>query len=157
MKKLYWLTLLLLLAAGTVFAQIRANSDVWVSADSINLKSSTWFFASNVGTVEYGDQVRVLQVSGNWAQVRPQANQSITGWISIGNLIDRRITRAGNVADLSETAHAGRAFNQEVENEYKASGNYNYADIDETEKLGVSEEELLRFITDGRLLTGEPR
>ena len=157
MKKFYWLTLIFLLAAGTVFAQLRANSDAWVSAEEINLKSSSGVFASNVGIVRYGAQVTVLQVSGNWAQVRTQASPVLTGWISTGNLSTRRITGAGSGATASEVALAGKGLDRETEDAYKASGNFNYADIDRMEQIVVSEEDLLRFITEGRLSTGGSR
>ena len=157
MKKFFWLTLILLLTAGTVFAQISANSNAWVSADSISLKSSAGFFASNVGVVAYGAQVSVLQVSGNWAQVRTQASPVVTGWISTGNLSSRRITGTGSGATASEVALAGKGFNQEVEDAYRTGRTLNYADIDRTERLGVSDDELLRFLRDGRLSTGEGR
>ena len=157
MKKTYWLIVFLVLFAGTLFAQISANSDAWVSVESANLKSSTWFFASNNGIVRYGNQVRVLQVSGNWAQVQTQATPRLTGWISTNNLVTRRITGTGSGVTASETAQAGRGFNRDVENAYRANSTLNYGDVDRMEMLEIGEQELLGFLRDGRLTTGESR
>ena len=154
MKKALIFSVLVLLIAGTVFAQVRSGQTVWVSAKTVDLKSSTGFFASNVGAVQYGDEVSVLQVTGNWAQVRRGA--SLTGWMSSANLSTKRIASTGSTssASASEVALAGKGFSQEVENTYKTSGDLNYADVDRTEALTVSRDELYRFVTDGRLAQG---
>jgi uncharacterized protein YgiM (DUF1202 family) len=155
MKKIMVVFLLFLLVAGALSAQITRGATAWVSVKSVALKSSTWFFAVNRGTVNYADQVTVLQVSGNWAEVRSASN--ITGWIAVSNLSARRIVASatGSTATAAEVAQAGKGFNQEIENAYKAEGELNYADVDRTEQLVVSDEDLLRFINEGRLTGGE--
>jgi len=157
MKKLLFLSLLVLLLTGALSAQITRGSTVWVSVRSIALKSSTGFFASNRGTVNYGDQVSVLQVSGNWAEVRSSANSSLTGWIAQSNLSTKRIvpSATGSTATTAEVAQAGKGFNAEVESSYKSDGSYNYDDVDRTEAITVTNDELYAFITDGRLTLGE--
>ena len=150
MKKLLAFSIFVLLIVGTVTAQISRGGTAWVSAKTVTLKSSTGFFANNVGTVSYGAEVSVLQVSGNWAQVR---SGSLTGWMSTGNLSAKRIVSSGSTssASASEVALAGKGFNQEVENTYKTDGNLNYADVDRTEAITVTQEELFSFIQEGRL------
>ena len=159
MKKLFSATVLVLLIAGFAHAQISRGGTAWVSAKTVTLKSSTWFFASNRGTVSYGDEVSILQVSGNWAEVRSTGNASVSGWMSSGNLSAKRVIAASgsSSASASEVALAGKGFNQEVENTYKAGGNLNYADVDRTEAIAVSQEDLYRFVTEGRLAAGENR
>jgi hypothetical protein len=154
MKKLLAFSVFILLIAGTVTAQISRGGTAWVSAKTVTLKSSTGFFASSRGTVSYGTEVSVLQVSGNWAEVRSTANASLTGWMSTGNLSAKRIASSGSAssASASEVALAGKGFNQEVENTYKTTeGNLNYADVDRTEAITVTQEELFNFIQEGRL------
>jgi hypothetical protein len=155
MKRFIGLLFLFLLAAGALSAQISRGGTAWVSAKSVALKSSTWFFATNRGTVNYADQVSILQVSGNWAEVRSASN--VTGWIAVSNLSARRIVASatGSTDTAAEVAQAGKGFNQEIENSYKAEGELNYADVDRTEQLVVSDEDLLRFINEGRLAGGE--
>jgi hypothetical protein len=89
-------------------------------------------------------------------EVRSAANSSLTGWTASANLSARQIV-PGNTATVSarETALAGKGFNQEVEDSYKKQGNLNYADVDRTEAITVSEANLKRFLEEGRLSTGD--
>ena len=146
--------MLTLIIAATAFSQISKGGTVWVSVKSVALKSSTGFFASSRGTVVYGDQLTVLQVSGNWAEVKSSANATLTGWIATTNLSAKRIASTGgtSTATASEVALAGKGFNQQVENEYKAGGgNINYPAVDWTEQINIPDADLLKFITEGHL------
>ena len=122
MKKILGFSILILFVAGTAMAQISQGGTAWISARTVTLKSSTGFFASNRGTVSYGDQVSVLQVSGNWAEVRSANNPSLTGWMSSANLSSRRIVASGSTgsATASEMALAGKGFDRDIENAYRA-------------------------------------
>jgi hypothetical protein len=155
MKKMFVLFSLLLFALGVLSAQVSRGGTAWVSTKSAELKASANAFAASKGTLPMGTQVTVLQVSGNWAEVRSAANASQSGWTAISNLSNRRIVSSGSGASASEVALAGKGFNQEVENSYKAGGKLNYADVDKTEAITVSKNELYQFITEGRLVTGE--
>jgi hypothetical protein len=156
MKKFFLLAALLVFLATAAFAQITRGNSAWVSAKTVTLKSSTGFFASKRGDLAYGDQVSVLQVNGKWAEVR-STNGSVSGWIATTSLSAKRIIATGSNsgASASEVALAGKGFNQEVENAYKADGALNYADVDKTEAITVADDVLLKFITDGHLIAGE--
>jgi len=156
MKKILFIGLFVLITAATVFAQISRGGTAWVSVRTATLKSSTGIFASNRGEVSYGDQVTVLQVSGNWTEVRSSDNANLTGWISTASLSAKRIVATGgtSTATASEVALAGKGFNQDVENEYKASGNLNFAAVDWMESIIISDDDLQGFIADGRLSAG---
>jgi len=155
MKKLLVFSVLILLASGTLFAQIKKGDTVWISSKSADLKSSTGFFANTTGSLQMGTKVTVLQVNGNWAQVSSTANASMSGWTALSNLSSRQIVSSGTGASASEIALAGKGFNQEVENSYKANGSLDYTGVDKTEAIKVSRDELYKFVTDGRLITGE--
>jgi len=156
MKKLVVLLTFTLLASGFLSAQqISKGGTAWVSSKTAALKSSTWFFAGTKGTLQLGDQVSVLQINGNWAEVKSAGNTSLTGWISTSNLSARRIVATNVAVTASEVSMAGKGFSQEVENSYKTTGNFNYDDVDKTEKNAVSPDELYKFVADGRLVTGE--
>ena len=155
MKKMLMLCVLILLVSGALFAQISKGGTVWVLAKTAALKSSTWFFASTKGTLNMGAQATVLQVSGNWAEVRSSANSSLTGWTQTSNLSARQVVASGTSASANEIALAGKGFNQDVENAYKADGKLNFADVDKTEAITVSQNALYKFVTDGHLVTGE--
>lgn len=155
MKKLFALLILTLIVSGGLFAQVAAGNTAWVAAKSINLKSSTWFFAGTRGTLSMADEVTVLQLKGNYAEVRSAARSSLSGWTPLTNLSARRIVASGTTASASEVALAGKGFSKEVEDVYKSEESLNYADVDKTEALTVSQDELYKFVVDGHLFAGE--
>ena len=155
MKKTFTFCILALIVSGALFAQISGGGTAWIASKSADLKSSTWFFAGKRGTLALGDQVTVLQTSGNNAEVRSAANSSLSGWTSVSNLSARRIVASGAGASASEVALAGKGFNQEVEDSYKTGGSLNYADVDRTEAITIPLEQLYSFVTEGHLVTGE--
>ena len=157
MKKIMVFLIMTLVVSGVLCAQIRKGESAWVSSKTAALKASTWFFAETRGTLQMGDQVTVLQINGDWAEVKSAANPSLTGWTAVTNLSSRRIVAAGTGASASEVALAGKGFNQEIENSYKSSGNLDYTGVDKTEAINVSPDDLYQFITEGRLRTGEKK
>jgi hypothetical protein len=157
MKKVFVFIVLLFLISSALFAQIRPGESAWVAVRQAPIRSSTWFFAGTRGTLQMGDQVSVLQISGSWVEVRAAANPSLSGWTSTGNLTHRQTAAQGPGATATEVALAGKGFDREVEDVYRAGANLNYADVDRMEAITVSMEDLYRFITEGRLNTGEPR
>ena len=157
MKRLIVLLIMVFMVAGFAMAQARAGGTMYVAVKTATLKSGTGWFAGNRVTLNYGDRVTVIRISGNFAEVRSAANTSVTGFMPTANLSARQIV-SGNTATVSarETAMAGKGFNQEVENSYKGQNrNLNYADVDRVEALTVSEADLRRFLEEGRLRMGE--
>ena len=145
-----------LFITGLTAAQASKGGTMYAAAKTVALKSSTGFFASTRGNLNYGDRVTVLQISGKYAEVRSAANSSLSGWTAVSNLSAKQIV-SGNTSTASakEVALAGKGFNQEVENSYKTSGNVNYADVDRTESVSVSEADLKKFLEEGRLSMGD--
>jgi len=156
MKKLVIVFCLTLCITGFAAAQLARGGTLYVAIKTVSLKSSTGFFASNRGTLNYGDRVTVLQIDGRFAEVRSVTNASLTGWTASANLSARQIV-PGNTATVSvrETAMAGKGFNQEVEDSYKKQGNLNYADVDRVEAITVSEANFRRFLEEGHLSMGD--
>ena len=155
MRKVFIVFCLFLFAIGTVAAQ-SVNSTMYVAVRSVALKSSTGFFASTRGTLNYGDRVTVVSVSGRFVQVRSATNTSLTGWTPSANLTPRQVVAGTtSTATASEVALAGKGFNQEVEDSYRSRENLNYADVDRMEAIAVNETVLLRFLEEGRLSIGE--
>jgi len=156
MKKMFVLMIMGLVTAGFLSAQVARGGTLYVAVKTVTLKSSTGFFASNRGTLNYADVVTVLQVSGKFVEVRSAANPSLTGWTASANLSAKQIV-SGNTSSVSarETALAGKGFNQEVENAYKTKENLNYADVDRVEAIVVREADILSFLEEGRLSKGD--
>jgi len=156
MKKIFFALCLCVCAAAVLPAQARKGGTMYVAVKTVELKSGSSFFSSTRGTLSYGATVSVLQVNDNWAEVKSVASPSVSGWTTVANLSSKRIvsgTAAG--ASASEVALAGKGFNQEIENSYKAGGRLNYADVDKTEALQVSRQELRSFINEGKLFMGD--
>lgn len=148
-----WCAALFLTAAAG--AQVRQGQTVYINAKSVPLKSGTGFFARTVGTLQYGDTVTVLQVNGKWVEV--QSGGRVSGWTAQTNVTTKRIAAAGGAGTASsrEVAMAGKGFNEEVEQVYRESGGIDYSGVDAVEALRVSDDDLLRFITEGRLSMGD--
>jgi uncharacterized SAM-binding protein YcdF (DUF218 family) len=156
MKRSIIVFCLALFITGIASAQVSAGGTLYVAVRNAALKSSTGFFASTRGTLNYGDRVTVVRVSGRFVEVRSVANSSLTGWIASANLSQRQVV-SGNTSTASarEVALAGKGFNQEVENSYRSQRNLNYADVDRTETITVREADLRRFLEEGRLSMGD--
>jgi hypothetical protein len=157
MRKIVFIFCLMIFVTGLVAAQVSRGGTLYVAVKTVTLKSSTGFFVFYRGTLNYGDRVTVLQVSGRFVEIRSATNSSLTGWTPSANLSARQIV-SGNTATLSaqETALAGKGFNQEVEDSYRTQNrNLNYADVDRIEAITVNESVLRRFLEEGRLAMGD--
>jgi uncharacterized protein YgiM (DUF1202 family) len=157
-KRIFFLVWGILITAA-VYSQ-SGGRVMYVATRNVELKSSTGFFADTVITLQYGDQVTVIQENGKWMEVRPARRPSANGWILANNLTSKRIisSGAGTSASADELALAGKGFSEEVEQAYKGRSNVSaltYAEIDAMEALAVSREELYDFLIEGHLNTGE--
>ena len=156
MKKSVFVFCLILFVTGFAAAQASKGGTMYVAVKTVALKSSTGFFASTKGSLNYGDKVTILQINGRNAEIRSTSNSSITGWTATANLSVKQIVSGNtNTASAREVALAGKGFNQEVENAYKTKGKLNYADVDKVETFSVNEAELKKFLEDGLLAMGE--
>jgi hypothetical protein len=141
------------LVISTVNAESLKNKTVYVAGKSVTIKSSTGFFASNRGTLVYGDQATVVNESGTWVEIT--SAKGVNGWTAASNVTTKRITASGGTsASANEIALAGKGFSEEVEDTYKADGNLNYAGVDDVENIQVPDEEVQTFIVDGHLAQG---
>ena len=156
MKKILLTLCVGIFIVASATAQAAKGGTMYVAAKTVELKSSTGFFASARGTLAYGAAVTVLQIKGKWAEVRSTAGASVSGWTAVTNLSAKRIVSgSASGATANEVALAGKGFNQEIENAYKAGGTLNYADVDKTEAQKVPMQELKDFIVEGRLSLGD--
>jgi hypothetical protein len=156
MRKIVVLFCLCVCVGGALQAQARKGGTMYVAMKTVELKSDTGFFASARGTLKYGASVTVLQIDGRWAEVRSVGSSSVSGWTTVANLSAKRIVSNGaSGATTSEVALAGKGFNQQIENAYKAKGRLNYADVDRTETQRVTKQDLRNFIVEGHLLQGD--
>jgi hypothetical protein len=121
------------------------------------LRSTPSFLGQSICIVTYGDQVRVLSEEGGWVKVT-LPGKNINGWIHGSALSDKKIvikkgtTEAHQKASGEELALAGKGFNKQVEDQFKARNKHvSFALIDEMEKTTASSGEIKAFISEGKL------
>jgi SH3-like domain-containing protein len=156
MKRLILFTVLGLVAAGAVFSQSLVGKTMYVTAKTIEVKSSTAFFSDTLGTLSYGAPVSILQEYGKWVQVKSSEPPELSGWVSAASLTSKRIISGSSTsASANEIALAGKGFNQEVENVYRQNGTLNYEAVDAMEAISIPNRQLFSFLQEGRLARGE--
>jgi len=146
--------LILLLVFISCAAVLTISQDAtrrYVAVKTTPLKSSTGFFGQELRVLSQGDELVFLRADGKWTEVRA-GNQ--TGWVSTDSLSSRRVVASGSAVTASEVALAGKGFSAEIEVEYRKSG-IDYSMVDFMEKINIPANELLGFVTDGRLARGE--
>jgi len=157
MKKYVFFISLALIISGVASAQVARGGTLYVSIRDMELKASTGWFARTTGTLSYGDQVTVIEVSGRFVNVRSMYNQSITGWTASANFSTRQVVSGTtSTATAREVALAGKGFNAEVESSYRSQhSSLNYDAVDRAEAIKVNDDELRRFLEEGRLSMGD--
>jgi hypothetical protein len=156
MKKNIFVFCLILFVTGFAAAQAKKGGTMYVAVKTAAVKASTGAFAGTTATLNYGDKVTIIQIDGKNAEIKSAANPSMTGWIALANLSAKQVvTGTSSTANAKEISLAGKGFNQEVENAYKAKGKVNYADVDKVETQSVKDADLRKFLEDGRLAMGE--
>jgi uncharacterized protein YgiM (DUF1202 family) len=150
MRKLLFLVIMMLCAGSLLFAQF-AGPKRYVAVQNAVLKDSTGFFAKTLASLPLGTEVTVILENGKWTQVR-SGNQN--GWVASTSLSVRKIIPSNSTVTASDVALAGKGFSSETEMEYKKNG-LDYSVVDSMERITIVTDDLLRFITEGRLSRGE--
>ena len=151
MKKIIVTLCLCVCAAAVLSAQASRGGTMYVAVQTLNLKSSTGFFASTKGKLDYGAQVTVVQINGSWAEVRSATNSSVSGWTKTASLTPRLILEGSTTnATAREIALAGKGLDT-----YKLGDALNYAAVDRMEAHQVNMDELQSFLAEGKLSMGE--
>lgn len=157
MKKRVLLLLVAFCSISVFAASFKSGDTVYVSAKSVQLKSSEGAFSSDSGLAVYGDSGKVLAVSGKKVKIQLSTGSRSTGWISTGSLTKKKInTSSKTTASAKELALAGKGWSEEAENAYKASKpDLDFKIVDAIEAIIVNNAELLKFIEEGHLNQGE--
>ena len=156
MKKRILLFLFMLMSVSVFAASFKKGDKVYVSVKTVTMKSTSGGGAKNVSDLSYGDELKVLSVSGNKIQVQLASNQKKSGWISANTVTKKKIVKTsggGKVsASSSELALAGKGFTEESEKVVEsADEDMDYSKVDAIESVSVSDSELESFIIDGHL------
>ncbi|TVR33453.1 MAG: SH3 domain-containing protein [Spirochaetaceae bacterium] len=147
------LFLLLLIMVGAI-ASVPAQTMMSVEVRETQVRSNPSFLGRIDAVLNYGDRVEVLEQAQGWSRV---SHQGSAGWVHSSALTTKRIVMQAGEADAqraasgSEVALAGRGFNQEVEDRYRAEQGLNYDAVDRMEGFAVEPERLAAFLNEGEL------
>jgi SH3-like domain-containing protein len=150
MKRFFLFSIIALGMGPLLFAQA-AGAKRYVAVQSASVKDSTGFFAKELGTFEMGTELTLIREDGKWAEVKAG---NLSGWVAASSLSARRIVAAVSTVTASEVALAGKGFSPDMELESKKSG-VDYSMVDSMEQITVAPDDLLNFVTEGRLNKGE--
>lgn len=126
-----------------------------VQVEEGQVRSTPSFFGEIVDKVVYGESVDLIREQGPWRMVNTPRKPG--GWIHQSAISDSKVelTAGGNVdegASGKEIALAGKGFNADVENAYKAEHQQvNFAWVDNMEKFTVKNSDIEQFIKQGGL------
>mgnify|MGYP003418354649 CR=1 FL=1 len=134
----------------------RAGDSMYVNVKETVLKSGTGFFASEIGSIPYGTQVKILEEKGKWVKVEKKEDSSVTGWVPLSSLTKKKIILNEGLfsidASADEIALAGKGFSAEVEELYSGSSLASfYSLVDGIEEKNIEKDTLLEFILEGQL------
>jgi hypothetical protein len=154
MKRRHWpaafagalLALAVLLLAETVVVKVQTTV----------LRKEPKFYAASVASLKAGDSLTKLADQAGWFQVKTAAG--VVGWIHSSAVETKKfdLTSVGGTrkteASASEVALAGKGFNKQVEDSYKAKHtDANFAAVDRMLKISVSPAEVEAFVKKGKL------
>ncbi len=140
------LVLAVLLLAETVVVKVQTTS----------LRKEPKFYAAAVASLKAGDSLTKLASQNGWFQVKTVAD--VIGWIHSSAVETKKfnLTSVGGTrktqASASEVALAGKGFNKQVEDSYKANhANADFAAVDRMLKIAVSPAVVEAFVKKGKL------
>jgi hypothetical protein len=122
------------------------------------LRATPSFLGKVVVNVPYGARVGVEKRRGDWFRVSLPAGPG-AGWIHSSALTERNVQMAAGAADVSaaatgdELALAGKGFNQQVEQEFRAENpNMDFTWVDRMETWDMPAGEMAKFLREGNLM-----
>lgn len=140
-------------------SQVAMARTMHVQVREGELRARPSFLGAVVTTVQYGDSVEVIDSQGVWRRVRAAANE---GWMHESALTQRRIEwrtgerELGGATTQDEIALAGRGFNAQVEQQFRADHvGIDFTWVDRMAQLRKSPQEILQFLVAGGLKVEE--
>lgn len=146
----------LLVCGFIILATVLVAETLMIKVQSTYLRKEPKFYASTIAVLKAGEVVEKISTANGWYQVRTA--QGTVGWLHSSavqtgsfNLAatDKTLTTK---ATADEIALAGKGFNKQVEESYKAKNSEaNFAAVDRMLKIKVSRDQLLKFLKEGML------
>jgi uncharacterized protein YgiM (DUF1202 family) len=146
----------LLVCGFIILVTVLVAETLMIKVQSTHLRKEPKFYASTIAMLKAGEVVEKIGAADGWYQVRTA--KGAVGWLHSSavqsgtfNLTatDRSLTAK---ATADEIALAGKGFNKQVEESYKAkNSDANFAAVDRMLKVEVSRDQLLEFLREGLL------
>jgi hypothetical protein len=154
-KTVFMTSLIVVLTGLTVFAVERKMMSIQVKSGVV--RSNPTFLGKIIAKLPYGDRVQVQEVKGAWFLI-DRSEKSTVGWMHSSALSTKKIVLKPGAADVQQAASsdeitlAGKGFNQQVENEFKAQNpQIDFGRVNEMEAMVVSQNQIQSFIKEGEL------
>ena len=152
-------TVIHLVLAGVLFAcatAIAAGALMSIQVKTGHVRTRPSFLGKVISVLSYGDQVAVLEESGSWKRVSIPGAKG--GWMHASALTTKKIVLKPGAEDVEkaatsdELALAGKGFNKEVEDAFKAKNpKVDFSQIDRMERNTVSQAQIAAFVREGEL------
>jgi SH3-like domain-containing protein len=149
MQRILKISTMVLLMPATALA-----TSLSIQVQEGQVRSTPSFFGEIVDKVIYGESVELVKEQGPWRMVNTQRKP---GWIHQSAVSESKVelVTGSNVSEGAsgkEIALAGKGFNEDVENAYKAEHQQiNFAWVDNMEKFTVKNADIQQFIKQGGL------
>lgn len=139
-----------------VLAALLIAETVVVRVQTTSLRKDPKFYAAAVAALKAGDSLEKLSAQGGWVQVKTSAG--VVGWVHSSAVETKKFSLMSvggtmkTQASASEVALAGKGFNKQVEDSYKAKHTAaDFAAVDRMLKMAVSPAEVEAFVKKGKL------
>lgn len=126
-----------------------------VQVKSGDLRSTPSFLGKILKSLPYGTAVEVAGDRGDWINV---SGAGKTGWMHHSALTKKKIVMKAGAAEVDQYATsdelslAGKGFNEEVEDAFKArNADADFTWIDRMEGFTVSQSEMVQFLKTGNV------
>ncbi len=146
----------LLAGVAIVFVAVLLAETLIVKVQTTYVRKEPKFYSAAVASLKAGENVTQIASQAGWFKIRTA--KGIEGWIHSSAVQTKSFTLAALDKSLKtettaeEVALAGKGFNKQVEDEYKARHKgVSFAEVDRMLKMLVKPEELRKFLEEGRL------
>lgn len=151
----------LCVAAG--LAPQNQGDTLTVTKKATKLRAQKKLFAPGVADLKEGDRVTLSSKDGAWLSVTwAGGGQAVTGWLHESDVSAKKDVRLSGQGvrekyTVSEAEAARKGFNPQVEKAYRDNNpdlEAAYRLVDQIQNPTIAEDEIERFLREGRLLRG---
>lgn len=140
----------MLLCGSCLFAE-----SAWVNVKSAKILDRDSAKGKKIAAADYGTELEVLESGEKFLKVTlPENEESWIGFIEKKNTTPRKL-KTSSSATAKEIALAGKGFNAESENLFESEAGLDYSEVDKMESLELSDEEITKFLKEGKLKEAE--